>query len=1020
MSQDLKKYVIFKESSTVNLSIKKYILCCIFCIKHKYEFINYNDYIKSNNLDNFEFYKGVDIVGQDVNYLPNVPIEVIKKFVISNNFYAFNTLGFIKKEFNLINLKENPIINKMTDHGIYIRNNLNMDDSNYKIFLDNKIETNLYFNNENYMYNLDSEDLDKLFLYIESNNDYMCINNEKILFKNLISKNDLYNTSNKYISFRQNSVSSEINLINYLLAIIISVKNKNLDIIPYTSIYPLEYDKITIINESNYLDYIKPEKQFITNSLLIEGCISNCFDIIYENKEIIINYLEKNKNHNDKVIMGNDTYLIKNIIDLINVKLDKKYDLVINLNYDIDNENKDLYKKFCLISLLKKLNLSNQNIMIIYKNKDRIINKTINYLKVDNNLIEFNGTDIEILENMSNSKIIITYNNLFYLSKIFNQEQIVYIPYDINKKNNFVLENNIKYFDITNIKKSYICGCVKNCEKYLDGVFDNFEKISGLFNESKIIIAYDHSTDNTLEKLNELKKRFGNMDILINNNERSKYNTHNIANARNLILNYIKNDDLSDEFEYFIMIDMDDVSSNKINIDNFNMYFNKNILNQWDCLTFNKNDYYDLWALSIDNLLYSCWHFSNPNLVCDLMKKYINHKFDNSNIYDLIECVSAFNGFGIYKKNKFINCEYISNIFKSIELIGNNKLNENIGFINNITKTNNFIHTQNLEDCEHRFFHLSAIKKNNSKIRISPLSLFDPNYENNCKIVGSRGILKSCDIKSFTPMSSINILLNYDFSGLRDGSVIYVCNYAIKNFAEFINKIPYKIILVSGDSDCTIDLNFFDEIIKFIENPKIIHWFPQNCLITHPKVTGIPIGLDFHTMNERKSDWGDRIYPINQEELLFNIKNSSKPFYERKIKCYSNFHFFTNTKYGNDRVDAINKLKPELVDYEKNKVNRETTWKLQSEYAFVISPHGNGLDCHRTWEALCLGCIPIVKKSGISYLYDELPVLIVDEWDLVTQDLLVDTVNKFKNTKFNYDKLNLEYWVDIIRSKVQN
>ena len=29
----------------------------------------------------------------------------------------------------------------------------------------------------------------------------------------------------------------------------------------------------------------------------------------------------------------------------------------------------------------------------------------------------------------------------------------------------------------------------------------------------------------------------------------------------------------------------------------------------------------------------------------------------------------------------------------------------------------------------------------------------------------------------------------------------------------------------------------------------------------------------------------------------------------------------------------------------------------------VISPMGNGLDCHRTWEALYLGVIPLVRGS---------------------------------------------------------
>ena len=34
-----------------------------------------------------------------------------------------------------------------------------------------------------------------------------------------------------------------------------------------------------------------------------------------------------------------------------------------------------------------------------------------------------------------------------------------------------------------------------------------------------------------------------------------------------------------------------------------------------------------------------------------------------------------------------------------------------------------------------------------------------------------------------------------------------------------------------------------------------------------------------------------------------------------------------------------------------------------SSYKFALSPEGNGIDCHRTWECLYLGVIPIVKKS---------------------------------------------------------
>jgi hypothetical protein len=47
---------------------------------------------------------------------------------------------------------------------------------------------------------------------------------------------------------------------------------------------------------------------------------------------------------------------------------------------------------------------------------------------------------------------------------------------------------------------------------------------------------------------------------------------------------------------------------------------------------------------------------------------------------------------------------------------------------------------------------------------------------------------------------------------------------------------------------------------------------------------------------------------------------------------------------------------------------------------FVPSPAGNGYDCHRTWEALYLGAIPVILKS--EFCGDSTwPVLLVDEWN---------------------------------------
>ena len=73
------------------------------------------------------------------------------------------------------------------------------------------------------------------------------------------------------------------------------------------------------------------------------------------------------------------------------------------------------------------------------------------------------------------------------------------------------------------------------------------------------------------------------------------------------------------------------------------------------------------------------------------------------------------------------------------------------------------------------------------------------------------------------------------------------------------------------------------------------------------------------------------------------------------------------------------------------------------------------MDCHRTWEALCLGSIPILKAPNFKSLFEDLPVLIVNNWSEVTEDLLNITIINFKSKLFNYEKLTLEYWKSIIK-----
>lgn len=296
----------------------------------------------------------------------------------------------------------------------------------------------------------------------------------------------------------------------------------------------------------------------------------------------------------------------------------------------------------------------------------------------------------------------------------------------------------------------------------------------------------------------------------------------------------------------------------------------------------------------------------------------------------------------------------------------------------------------------------------------------DENDCKNVKYICSRGIPNHCDVYINNIRKMLDLELMYeDFVA---NTIIFIkIDFLHLFIAKYMYRITKPFVLVTGNSDYTLPNDFFkseDEFKLFLDDtPLLIHWFAQNCIATHPKVSQIPIGLDYHTLTQpNTTGWSNTIISCAQQEIVLEkIKKEALPTRERSVNCYANFQFLTHTRYGYDRRTAIKDIPSHLIVYEQYKTDRETAWKRQTEFMFVVCPHGNGYDTHRLWEALILGCIPIVRTSGLDKLYDGLPVLIVKEWSEITTTLLQDTIIEFNNKNFSLEKLTLKYWVNYIR-----
>ena len=269
--------------------------------------------------------------------------------------------------------------------------------------------------------------------------------------------------------------------------------------------------------------------------------------------------------------------------------------------------------------------------------------------------------------------------------------------------------------------KCCICGPVRNCGPFLDKVLQNIEKIGSQFEDYEILIYYDNSTDNSLNKLKEYQAKNPRLKLYINPNLTSPFRTHRLATARNFCLEYVKTKDLN-EYPFFIMMDFDDVNCKQVRPEILKKYI---CTDDWDGLSFNTTPmYYDIWALSIYPYCFSYNHFKNtPIHNYSTLQSYVDNKLKNLKNGELLSCISSFNGFSIYRTSKFLNTCYDGRV--RLDLLPKKYLISHMIAANSRIVFKDFGHIKGkYEDCEHRTFHMKAINNDDAKIMITNEVLF--------------------------------------------------------------------------------------------------------------------------------------------------------------------------------------------------------------------------------------------------------------------------------------------------------
>jgi hypothetical protein len=268
---------------------------------------------------------------------------------------------------------------------------------------------------------------------------------------------------------------------------------------------------------------------------------------------------------------------------------------------------------------------------------------------------------------------------------------------------------------------------------------------------------------------------------------------------------------------------------------------------------------------------------------------------------------------------------------------------------------------------------------------------------------------------------------------IGEGDLVWVRLSWLKSFVrQVLPLVKANFVLVTGDSDSCVPSDLGSEARAVLECSRIVHWYTQDYdgSVPSERISPIPIGIDFHMVSE-KAIWGEEVSsPLEQERALVSVGQNLPPLPTRDKKVYADFgwkrgfglyrllHPMRGTGFRENRRELAKKLRMnESVYFQPGPLPRREMWQKRGEYAFVLSPHGNGLDCHRTWEALALGHIVLVPSSSLDGLYADLPVIPLKSWDEIAPENLENWLSKHGNGGASHAKLRSSYWVNEMRSR---
>ena len=247
--------------------------------------------------------------------------------------------------------------------------------------------------------------------------------------------------------------------------------------------------------------------------------------------------------------------------------------------------------------------------------------------------------------------------------------------------------------------------------------------------------------------------------------------------------------------------------------------------------------------------------------------------------------------------------------------------------------------------------------------------------------------LAKCERVVLTP-SDLKKLIGENSNNYK---TVYLVGDLIDQFIEAREQIPNIQTLVIGESDTTQREQSLSKLYS-----KVGQIFSNNLIGKSERCSPVPLGIERQAYRSAGR--------VRNFQKKYQTKTSN-----RTIPFLIAWNDATNAKRPIYRAEFQNHFNSLVIN---QRVAASTIHKLMRKTMFVPSPAGNGIDCHRTWEALYLGAVPVVLRSEY-FGESNWPVLVVDSWS----ELLEKKDNELKEIYTNNvldQKQAIQFGVNII------